>query len=113
MLLLHRVSSYTGEFTRSLVWPPQHPDEVVFMAASAVVGMRVDGSSGQRFFLGHTAHVCSLAFDAQGDLMASGQEGKQAIIRLWDFRTGLCLSILNGRWGVEGWGEGMGGRRQS
>eukprot|EP00798_Chlamydomonas_sp_ICE-L_P014445 gene14445-20453_t len=38
------------------------------------------GNRQQRFFIGHTAHVCAVAFDAAGAIMASGQEGKQAIV---------------------------------
>ncbi len=50
----------------------------------------------QRFFMGHTAHVVCVAFDGEGSLMASAQEGKQALVRVWDFRTTQCLAILNG-----------------
>lgn len=50
----------------------------------------------QRFFLGHTAHVVAIAFDAEGAVMATAQEGKQAVIRLWDFKRGTCVAILNG-----------------
>jgi hypothetical protein len=93
-LTLVRINAFTGEFTRVLAWAP-HSDELVFAAASAIVAMRADGSA-QRFLLGHTAHVCGLAFDAEGALLASVQEGRQAIVRVWDFRSGACAAILNG-----------------
>jgi WD40 repeat protein len=38
--------------------------------------------------------VCALAFDAKGTVLASAQEGKHAIIRVWDFASGTCLAVL-------------------
>jgi hypothetical protein len=112
VLTLTRVNAYTGEFTRTVVWPP-HSNEVVFTAGSVVVAMREDssnaepsGASGapskssslcpQRFFLGHTSHVVAVGFDAEGAIMATAQDGRQAVIRVWDFRAGTCVAILNG-----------------
>jgi hypothetical protein len=42
----------------------------------------------QRFFVGHSAFVCCLALGGEGTLLATGQEGKAALIRLWDFVPG-------------------------
>jgi hypothetical protein len=42
----------------------------------------------QRFFVGHSAFVCCLALGGEGQLLATGQEGKAALIRLWGFRPG-------------------------
>ena len=115
---LSRINAFTGEFTRVLTWAP-NSDEVVFAAASVIVAMRVGGGGGsgsgsattataadsdgahhpQRFFFGHTAHVCAFAFDHEGGILASVQEGKQAVVRVWDFRTGLCAAVLNGEGG--------------
>ncbi|GFH18736.1 uncharacterized protein HaLaN_15587 [Haematococcus lacustris] len=88
-------SSSAGEFARSLVWPP-HSDELVFTASSVIVAMAAQAGGAQRFFLGHTAPVVALAFDGEGRLMASAQDGRQAVIRVWDFRSRQCLAILNG-----------------
>lgn len=38
--------------------------------------------------------MCALAFDAKGSLLASAQEGKHAVIRVWDFALGTCLAVL-------------------
>lgn len=91
-LVLERINSFSGEFTRSLTWAP-HSEEVVFIAASALVAMKADGT--QRFFLGHTSHVTSFGFDQEGHVLASCQEGKQAIVRVWDYKTGVCAAVLN------------------
>lgn len=45
---------------------------------------------------GHTAFVCALAVASDGRLLASCQEGKEAIVRLWDTANCACLAILNG-----------------
>lgn len=118
IITLERVNAYTGEFVRTVAWPP-HSDEVVFTAGSVIVAMQSrvpDAPAGnaaaggfhgsaapkaspqprQRFFMGHTAYVVAVAFDAEGTVMASAQDGKHAIIRLWDFRSGQCVAILNG-----------------
>lgn len=59
------------------------------------------GSPKQRLLLGHTAYVCCLALSGSGQLLASGQEGPHAAVRLWDLATGECLAVLCGecRWG--------------
>lgn len=44
-LTLVRVNAYTGEFVRTLVWPP-HSEELVFTAGSVVVAMRADTGAG-------------------------------------------------------------------
>jgi hypothetical protein len=72
----------------------------------------------QRFFVGHCAFVCCLAHGGEGRLLATGQEGKAALIRVWDFRSdqqqqaadnvpaegkppvsnnGTCLAVLCGK----------------
>ncbi|KAG1677552.1 hypothetical protein FOA52_014450 [Chlamydomonas sp. UWO 241] len=93
-MTLERINNFTGEFTQVLAWAPGGRDELVFAAASTAIAMRADGST-QRFFFGHTAHVAGLAFDAAGGIMATIQEGKQAVVRVWDFDTGACAAVLN------------------
>jgi WD40 repeat protein len=61
----------------------------------------------QRFFIGHSAFVSCMALGGQGSLLATGQEGKQPLIRLWDCRkaqqgqqgSGKCLTMLCGEFG--------------
>ncbi len=94
-ITLVRLNAFNGATPRALAWPA-HSDELVFAAGAAVVAMRADGSGTQRFFLGHTAHVVALAFDGEGALMATAQEGKQAVVRVWAFHSGQCVAVLNG-----------------
>ncbi len=68
-------------------------------AASLVLALDAsDGGRPQRHFLGHTAHVCALALSADGALLASAQEGRTAVVRLWDWASGACLAVLCGEW---------------
>lgn len=65
----------------------------------------------QRFFIGHSAFVSCLALGGQGSLLATGQEGKQPLIRLWDCSkrgASRCLAILCGECGAAGMPEGLG-----
>ncbi|GFR42731.1 hypothetical protein Agub_g3650 [Astrephomene gubernaculifera] len=109
---LMRVSAYSGEFVRCLVWIPG-TEEVAFAAASMVVLMRVSDTlpqpaanaaadqqplvepGRQRHLLGHTSFVCALAVSSDGGLLASAQEGKEATVRLWDVASGVCLTVLS------------------
>ncbi|KAK9823925.1 hypothetical protein WJX72_006401 [[Myrmecia] bisecta] len=96
-LELERINGYTGEYTRLMLWAPNSP-EVVFAAASTIVVMNVNTGT-QRYLFGHTNNVCGLAANAQGTLLASAEEGRLALIRLWDLPSGRCLAILNGHAG--------------
>ncbi|KAG2447660.1 hypothetical protein HYH02_007576 [Chlamydomonas schloesseri] len=108
-LTLTRMNAYSGEFVRCLAWLPGG-DEVAYAAASVVVIMAVGDPAAvqappgqqaplapgrQRYCLGHTAFVCALAVASDGRTLASCQEGKEAIVRLWDTTNCACLAILN------------------
>lgn len=102
-------------------------DELFFPAGSVVVALSAANSSStgsaataqgspqqqrqqQRFFIGHSAFVSCLALGGQGTLLATGQEGKQPVIRLWDCSKSSeqeqqqeqggakCLAILCGEY---------------
>ena len=114
--------SRAGEFTRSIRYVETTQD-VVYTSGKLIVAMNVaeaPGSSSttsssssncvtrstpwpQRFFMGHTAYICAVAVDGAAQMMASAQEGKEGVVRLWDFRSAACMSIL---WGKEGWAGG-------
>jgi hypothetical protein len=59
-------------------------------AAAATDGASTPQQQQQRqhFFMGHTGFVCCMALGGQGTLLATGQEGKQPLIRLWDCSRG-------------------------
>jgi hypothetical protein len=78
-------------------------------AAPAVQGQ-------QRFFVGHTAFVSCLALGGGGTLLATGQEGRQPVIRLWKFAAGTCSTINQqmkvAKNGFEGQGRGPSSQQQ-
>lgn len=112
----------------------QSTDELIFPAGALVIAMtagsrKLDTAAAaagnaqqqqqgaQRFFVGHTSFVCCCALGGVDGslLLATGQEGKQALIRLWDFHpqqqqqqdgagsggsssTATCLAVLCGEW---------------
>jgi hypothetical protein len=82
-------------------------------AAAAAAAAGEDSGAGQqpqqerrrqRFFTGHNAFVSCMALGGQGSLLATGQEGKQPVIRLWDCSSSSgssqegskCMAILCG-----------------
>lgn len=77
-----------------MLWVPGSP-EIVFGVGSAIVAMLPE-EQNQRYLLGHSDAVCALACSADGTLLASAEEGRLALIRLWDLPSGACISILNG-----------------
>jgi hypothetical protein len=72
------------------------------IAAARVRDSGRRGSAGgpppgrQRVLAGHTAYVSCLALGGEGRLLASGQEGRQPAVRLWDLESGECLAVLSG-----------------
>jgi WD40 repeat protein len=46
------------------------------------------------FFFGHSAPICCFDIASHGNMLASAQEGKNSIIRIWDYHTARCLSML-------------------
>lgn len=74
-------------------------DEVAFAAGALVVVQAAAGGAQtqhQRVLAGHDRAVSCLALCGQGNVLASGQEGKQPTIRLWDWSSGACLAVLCG-----------------
>ena len=48
----------------------------------------------KRFFFGHSAPICCFDVAPHGNLIASAQEGKNSIIRIWDYHSARCLQML-------------------
>lgn len=67
---------------------------VVFTSGGTLIAMDVETKHQKRFFFGHSAPVCCFDIAAHGGMMASAQEGKNSLIRIWDYHTARCLSIL-------------------
>ena len=48
----------------------------------------------QRFFFGHSKSINTIAINENGQLLASGQVGESPIIRIWEYQTTRCISIV-------------------
>ncbi len=66
---------------------------VVYPCHSLIVDMEI-ASGKQRFFIGHTDKVSCLSLSRSGTLLASGQTGPLAVVRVWRFGTGQCLALF-------------------
>jgi hypothetical protein len=116
--LLHTNLLSAGEYCRSVLYNSA-TDELFFPAGALVIALAAGNSSTaaeaaaqgadesskqhqerrQRFFIGHSAFVSCMALGGKGMLLATGQEGKLPLIRLWDCSkqgASRCLAILCG-----------------
>jgi hypothetical protein len=85
LLQLKQIIGFTPRVRgRNVAWAADG-QQVLFTSRHIVVAM--DTKTGrQRYLDGHTAPVCSLALSPHG-LLATGQEGRFPLIRLWDYET--------------------------
>lgn len=83
---------HTGKSPYSMIW--SHDSRwILYPCASLIVAMNPE-TSQQRFFLGHTSDVTVMAVGPDDLLLASCQEGKNPLIRLWHFASGDCMAML-------------------
>ncbi|KAF8065716.1 WDR90 [Scenedesmus sp. PABB004] len=98
---LARVNGFTGERASGLLYSPA-TDELVFAAGAIVVAAAAGSDSGaapggggpahapgQRCMLGHSSFVSCLALGHGGTLLATGQEGRDPLIRVWELAPPL------------------------
>ncbi|KAK9866441.1 hypothetical protein WJX84_003773 [Apatococcus fuscideae] len=95
-LELERIHGFTGECPQVLLWPCASPD-IIFACGTTIIAMNDEGK--QRYLLGHTSPVCSLAACPAAALLASAEDGRPALIRLWHLISASCLCVLNGHVG--------------
>lgn len=92
IITLDKIIGYSSSRTsRNLTWSPDgqymiYPSNNMIICANVKTGE-------QDFLTGHTANVNLVSMSSNG-ILATGQEGKQAVIRLWNFRTRQCVGIL-------------------
>jgi hypothetical protein len=123
-LRLAHVQGFSSEYARALAACPTS-GQLVYPAGGVVVATALPATAAgelsshstqmpsQRVFIGHSAHVNCLALCGNGRLLATGQEGRPALVRLWalarqhndasrrsagvsDQDQGTCLAVLCG-----------------
>jgi WD40 repeat protein len=93
---MHASATVHKDWTRDQLFSLSPIDPDVAGADTLVVCLPAGEGQQLRFLTGHTAPVCAMAFSGDGSLLATGQEGKGAAIRLWDYASGQCLAVLSG-----------------
>ncbi|XP_061849594.1 WD repeat-containing protein 90 isoform X2 [Colius striatus] len=92
ILRLRTIIGFGGCSTRWVLWT-QDSSVVVYPCHAVIVALQIH-TGEQRFFMGHTDKVSALAMDSSSTVLASVQAGPRAVLRLWDFPTGSCLSVF-------------------
>jgi WD40 repeat protein len=66
---------------------------IIFASGGNLITMDIETQT-QRFFFGHSAHINCLAINENGNLLASGQEGPTPLVRIWEYSSSKCISII-------------------
>ncbi|XP_029954629.1 WD repeat-containing protein 90 [Salarias fasciatus] len=92
ILRLRHIIGFGGNTTKCALWT-KAGDAVVYPCHAIIVSMKIHGNQ-QRFFVGHTDKVSSMAFNGDTTLLASAQTGSGGAVRLWDYHKGGCLAVF-------------------
>eukprot|EP00960_Hanusia_phi_P075929 768485-Hanusia_phi.AAC.1 len=85
---------YTSKTTGNMIWT-KDCRSIIYSCAAKIVHMNPDTGS-QKFFLGHTMPISVIALSPDESILASCQEGKDPLVRLWEMSTGECLAVFGG-----------------
>lgn len=93
IMKLHKIIGHSSRASRNMCWSPDGR-YIVYPSNNIIVIMDATTTDyTQSFLLGHTATINLITFSYNG-LLATGQEGKSPIIRIWNFETRQCLTVL-------------------
>lgn len=92
---LKHVIGYSPMSCLNIKWSRLPQENIVlFSSAGVIISMDAETLQQKKFFFGHSAPVSCFDIAPHGHLIASAQEGKNSIIRIWDYHTARCLSML-------------------
>ena len=92
-LSLEHVHGYRGSDCRDNVFFTRHGELLYFVAAVAIVE-NID-SGKQRFFLEHDDDIVSLALHPDGNIVATGQIGRNGAVCIWEADSSRLLCRLS------------------
>ncbi|XP_038619526.1 WD repeat-containing protein 90 isoform X2 [Tachyglossus aculeatus] len=92
ILKLRGIIGFGGCSANQALWT-RDGTSVVYACHAVVVAMQTE-TREQRFFVGHTNKVSSLALSESSGLLASAQTGPLCLVRLWHFPTARCLAMF-------------------
>jgi hypothetical protein len=58
-----------------------------------MIAMDSETNQQIRFFFGHSAPISCFDINMQGTMLASAQEGSNALIRVWEYTTARSISF--------------------
>ena len=67
--------------------------ELVYTSGSLIVVNNVENNT-QKFLYGHNEPIVCLDIYKDNELLASAQEGKKCLIKLWTPNDGICISTI-------------------
>lgn len=92
---LKHIIGYQAEKCLNLKWSRQEGENsVLFTSGGTMIAMDTETNEQKRFFFGHSAPICCFDLNESGTLVASAQEGKNSIIRIWDYLTARCITMV-------------------
>lgn len=92
---LKHIIGYSPSKCLNLRWSRIANENIVlFTSCGSLIAMDVETNKQVRFFFGHSAPICCFDVSQSGNLIASAQEGKNSIIRIWDYHNARCLQML-------------------
>jgi len=91
---MNHMIGVSGEIQGGVLWSADS-SSIVFASSSTLVVMGVE-THQQRFLLGHTAPISHLTLCGDKNFMASTQEGKNPVVRVWAMPSGRCVAVLQG-----------------
>lgn len=92
---LKHIIGFQADKCLDLKWSKQEGENaVLFSSGGTLIAMDTENNQQKRFFFGHSAPICCFDISENGSLVASAQEGKNSIIRIWDYSTARCITMM-------------------
>ena len=92
---LKHIIGYQADKCFDMKWSKQDGENVVvFSSGGTLIAMDSETNEQKRFFFGHSAPICCFDISMQGNLIASAQDGNNSIIRIWDYFTARCITMM-------------------
>ncbi|EGR29689.1 WDr90 protein, putative [Ichthyophthirius multifiliis] len=90
---LSHTIGFSANSCKDIKWSKSQdlPDEIIYTSGSLLISSDTK-TPKQRFFQGHTSPICSLDVSKDGKMLVSAQQGKKAVVRIWDYLSGDCIT---------------------
>jgi len=97
LLSFTQVIGYSPSFSHSVIWSNNMANKsCVFYSCFKTIIMMDIVKRAQRTFVGHSENISCFCGNGKGTILASAQQGKNPLIRVWDIASGNCIAIIQG-----------------